>query len=732
MKKQLLGSQNKSTTRLAEEGQSPTTKTQPSSSPSSPSSSFVQNANKSKNKRLNPRGSLNNSFKTTTTTTSSEGAESAVEAHLEPQQQQHQNQEGLPSSPLLEVPSSVEEEKARILVALDEDGRRSASTPTPQQKSSSSSLMQNGASHSNMNDNNNNSLQLVPQEQEENDDSTIRTKDYDDPIIDPNEINNNRRVISPQELVDSNSLTDIVKNRVDNSLAGIYLNETSDNNTNTKQSKGDDDEDVLDREIREMRKSAQEIEYDELEGLIDRPEIHSLKPQYFSSSLNRAKLSPLTSKTSQTEKVSSSENSEMNSHFASTSSSRFATSQSERKSDTDTAQDQYLKPNDRLSPGFNMSRASSSFSIDSSISQEETPNEHEDAEAQEKTYEDETFRRYLKIPPEERERLKNRQAELPIRFDDFIALHGYSKHEQKIKREKRDDYMYDSLAFIDSQHFTYDSEKDFLSEESSPGPLGVVQMEKKNKRKKKRVNDLKDYDDHVATMTEQQFKAHSSANKQFREMQRKMQNRRKIKQEALQKHVRATEEMVQKVERRSKIFGEWAQQQGIITSDVSNIIPKLNFESEVKENESTSTDSFFITEDNEDNTNQNNIDLLERRKKMKQRYIPADPKKFDTSIYHRPNTDRQHHTNSQGNTISVCSSLNYQDHKERTSSMPNISRCSNQSVAYLSFWGKATIPKRKKSTIRVMDSITSNRDIGHILNPGGGKPHSIKDHLPKI
>ncbi|KAG2386442.1 hypothetical protein C9374_002186 [Naegleria lovaniensis] len=724
----------KSTTRLVEGP-----KTQPSSSSTAVPSPTNHQATKSKNKSMN-RASLNHSFEKKTSErggTDSHHQEQPQTSTLTDQQIGPQGHSD--STTLLEAAPS-EEEKARILVALDEDGRRSkastttttTTTPTPQPNTNSPSFNVDN----NLNDH------TLQQEQEENDEFNIRTKDYDDPIIDPNEVNNSSELkVDPShtELETSNSLTDIVKNRVDHSLAGIYLSDAAVSNNNlgnTAAQQLEDDEDVLDKEIREMRKSAQEIEYDELEGLIDRPENQILKQQYFSYqqppvSSNRFIPSPSTSKTT-SEKVSSNDTSESNSHFTSTSSSRFATSQSDRKSRADSAQDQYLKPHDRLSPGYNnMSRASSSFSMDSSISQDETPNEQDDAEAQEKTYEDETFRRYLKIPPEERERLKNRQAELPIRFDDFIALHGYSKHEQKIKREKRDDYMHDALSFIEKQYFTYEYEKEFLTEEPSPRPL-LLEKEKKKKRKKKKVNELEDYDDHVASMTKPQFQSHSIANKQFREMQRKMQNRRKNKQEALQKHIRATEEMVEKSQRRSKIFGEWAQQQGIITSDVSNIIPKLQFEQEAKEDhESTSTNSsFFLTEGNDENLASNNV--LERRPKIKQRYIPADPKKFDTSKYHRPKTDRQHHNNAGlESAIRVCSSLNYKDNG-LTSRMPSISRCSNQSVGYISFWGKATIPKRQKTTIRVMDSITSNRDIGTILNPGGGKPLTISDHLPKI
>src|SRR3989338_7040849 len=64
-----------------------------------------------------------------------------------------------------------------------------------------------------------------------------------------------------EEPEDFEPVDDILNNRIENSISGIY--------SKPRVSKLEDEEDMLDREIRDMRRSAEGIT-DELDGLIDR------------------------------------------------------------------------------------------------------------------------------------------------------------------------------------------------------------------------------------------------------------------------------------------------------------------------------------------------------------------------------------------------------------------------------------------------------------------------------
>jgi len=222
--------------------------------------------------------------------------------------------------------------------------------------------------------------------------------------------------------------SDIVRNRIGNTLSSLYSNGASNN-----------DEDSLAREIMEMRRSAQEV--DELEGLIDRPDSFPHKPSYVygaKSTVISAVSSVRSVGSSNTNSAAQSRSGlrinnivhttlpiipSVTSPLLSDVPNEFAFEEETREDKSENQSRSTTAGEDRLSVNFrsasqlsisDLSRASSSMSEETSDTNEE--NEKAIAEAKAKTYEDETLQRYLKIPPEERERLKNLESELPIKI----------------------------------------------------------------------------------------------------------------------------------------------------------------------------------------------------------------------------------------------------------------------------------------------------------------------------
>ncbi|EFC47310.1 subtilisin-like serine peptidase [Naegleria gruberi] len=343
------------------------------------------------------------------------------------------------------------------------------------------------------------------------------------------------------------------------------------------------------------------------------------------------------------------------------------------------------------------SRASSSMSSDSNGSPQL---QEQDPEALAKTIEDETFRRYLKIPPEERERLKNREAELPIKFDDFIAIHGFSAENQKVKNDKRNDHISDSIAYIDSQHFSYHYEKYSGSSEEKASIPSKNDMEKSSnvkknkKRRKKQTEEVVDMDHANKTLSQEQIAEQRKVNKQLREERKKRQSNREKKVSNLEKQSKKSQEMYEKAERRSKIFSEWMDQQGIITEDVANLIPRLSEKDFYEEEEASSTKSFFITDMND---SQNYIE--KRKQKEKQKSLLSMPQTFDTSNY-----DRKSKLSDLGSVLDHKYGSNNKD-GSTSSRMPSISRGSNKSVGFLTFWNKSSVPKRP--AVREITTLTN-------------------------